>query len=170
LKRWAILDRPSGTKKTALQVRPAARSCWFRRSRTGIRCAKTIRDLDKGEKMKALTLLLLVLVLAGCTGKPESQASRSKAKASPTQAVTYEAKLVEVEKKAAQIKVGMKRSEVEALFPTRDGGWHMSYYTRYYEAPEVKIEVPFDETGGAWNKDNLVTGPPKVYRHLPFGD
>ncbi len=67
--------------------------------------------------MKTLTIVSLLLVLGGCKRDPESGTS------SPDPgAVTHKAKLREVKKKAAQVAVGMKRSEVELLFPEKDSG------------------------------------------------
>ena len=88
----------------------------------------------------------------------------------PEGAVTHKAKLAEVKEKAATVTVGMKRSEVEALFPEEDGGLQVPSNTRYYEDPEVKIEIPFDGTGGWGTGNNRVTGRPKIYRERQHAD
>ena len=108
---------------------------------------------------------LLLLALAGCTQAPlvpppVSQGGSSRLAAE----VSYESKLAEVERKAAQVKIGMTRAEVELLFREHDGGIQGPTVSRYYEHPEVMIEIPFDQTAGNWSKANRVTGPPKVYR------
>jgi len=50
------------------------------------------------------------------------------------------------------------------VFPREDGGMHGPDRTRYVEAPDVTIEVPYDETGGAFGPDNRVIAAPRVYR------
>lgn len=63
----------------------------------------------------------------------------------------------------AEIRPGMKRSEVESrFFRVRDGGPQGLTTTRYDEGPGFIIEVPYDESGGAWGPNNLVTGQPAV--------
>ena len=84
--------------------------------------------------------------------------------------MSYEARLAEVTERAARIKVGMERSEVEKIFLQGDGGLSGPNRSRYYEDPEVKIEVPFDETGGRWTPLNKVIGPVRIYRGRPFTD
>jgi hypothetical protein len=64
----------------------------------------------------------------------------------------------------------MTRAEVEAIFPAEDGGLQAVGTTRYYEEPEIKIEIGFDQTGGAWRPQNRVTALPRVYRELGFAD
>jgi len=114
----------------------------------------------------------LLLVLFGCKRSPVSEPSRPQGQpsTSPAVAVTHEAKLAEVKKKSAQVSVGMKRAEVELLFREKDGGLQGPSVSRYYEHPEVMIEIPFDQTGGNWNENNRVTGPPKIYRSLQHAD
>ena len=90
--------------------------------------------------MKIMIVLFALVVLVGCT------------------------RMAEVKKKAALVTVGMKRSEVEVLFPRKDGGIQVAPITRYYEDPEFKIEIPFDETGGWGSEIYRVTGQPKIYR------
>lgn len=94
------------------------------------------------------------------TTRPQDKPSPARGK------VTHEAKLAEVKEKVKRISLGMKRSEVEVLFPEKDGGIQGPSVSRYYEHPEVMIEIPFDRTGGNWSKNNRVTGPPKIYRSL----
>ena len=64
---------------------------------------------------------------------------------------------------AGKIMPGMTRSQVEVWFKTKDGGVQGTSITRYYEDPGVMIDVPYDQTGGNWSKDNRVNGPVKVY-------
>jgi hypothetical protein len=47
-----------------------------------------------------------------------------------------------------RVKVGMNRAEVEQIFKNSRGGIQGNPITIYHEAPGVKIEVPFDRTGG----------------------
>lgn len=84
--------------------------------------------------------------------------------------VTHEQRLVEVKQRVAQITPGMTRAQVESWFKEKDGGLQGVSVTRYYEPPEVMIEVPFDQTGGDWSQENRVNGPIKVYRSLPHVD
>ena len=82
---------------------------------------------------------------------------------------TFEERRGEVQKRVAQIRIGMTRSKVEKIFKQRDGGINGSSSTRYYEGAEVMVEVPYDRTGGAWSPQNRVNGPVIVYRsHQAF--
>jgi hypothetical protein len=80
----------------------------------------------------------------------------------------HKARFAEVTARAAKIKVGMTRAEVQMIFTRQDGGLSGAA-SRYYEDPEVKIEVPYDQTGGAWKPENKVTGPVRVYRERFHG-
>lgn len=66
--------------------------------------------------------------------------------------------------RASRIKVGMTRAEVEQIFKTPDGGLQGTAGFRYYEDPEVMIEVPYDQTGGPWSNQKRVIGPVRIYR------
>jgi len=57
-----------------------------------------------------------------------------------------------------QIQPGMTRAEVEVLLKDRDGGPQSISSTRYYKAPDLIIEVPYDQTGGTWTPTNRVCG------------
>ena len=83
---------------------------------------------------------------------------------------TYEERLVEVKPLVAKITPGMTRTQVETWLKEKDGGLQGVSVTRYYEQPEVMIEVPFDQTGGDWSQKNRVNGSIKVYRSLQHFD
>ena len=108
--------------------------------------------------MKILMITLFLLLSFGCSPAPESKPPEISTDAA------YEAKLSEVEKKAEQVTLGMARSKVELLFLEKDGGAQTLLRSRYYEHPEVMIEIPFDRTGGNGNANNRVTGLPMIYR------
>jgi len=121
--------------------------------------------------MRIVMLISLLLVASGCSRTPVTPSLNPESKPSEVARVaTHKAKLEEVKKKASQVSVGMTRSEVELLFREKDGGVQGPSVSRYYEHPEVMIEIPFDQTGGNWNKDNRVTGEPKIYRSLEHYD
>jgi hypothetical protein len=103
---------------------------------------------------KQFLLLLTCALLLGCV--------QHAPQARPP--MTHAAKLAEVQQKAKRLAVGMTRADVEQLFRERDGGLQGATTTRYYEEPEVVLEVPFDQTGGNWSPANRVSGPPKIYR------
>ena len=75
----------------------------------------------------------------------------------------HQKRMSEVKLMAGKIMPGMTRSQVEVWFKTKDGGLQGPSITRYYEDPGVMIDVPYDQTGGNWSKDNRVNGPVKVY-------
>ena len=83
---------------------------------------------------------------------------------------THASRMAEVQQLAQSIKIGMTRSEVEKIFSHEDGGLNGDSSTRYYEDPEVMIEVPYDQTGGAWSPQNHVNGEVRVYRSYPHYD
>jgi len=104
---------------------------------------------------KQMLLLLACTLLLGCVQHaPQTRPP-----------MTYAAKLAEVQQKARQLAAGMTRADVEQLFHEQDGGLQGATNTRYYEEPEVMIEVPFDQTGGNWSPGNRIVGPPKIYRN-----
>src|SRR5262249_1404581 len=113
---------------------------------------------------KKLFSLYVVLFFCGCADQPKSVSSLQDIR------MSHEARLAEVTKRASQIKTGMTRLEVEKIFLHPDGGISGPNSSRYYEDPEVKIEVPFDQTGGDWKPQNRVTGPVRIYREPMFAD
>ena len=100
--------------------------------------------------MKPARTLLLVLVIASCKRVHPMKHEQ--------------ARVAHVTALAATILPGMSRADVERIFPNEDGGLQGGSTTRYYEEPEIMVEVPYDETGGAWSKSNHVTGVVRVYR------
>lgn len=102
----------------------------------------------------------------GCQLVPNTASLQGDSNATSSETLIYEAKLEEVKKKAERITIGMKRAEVEQLFRVKDGGVEGPSISRYYEHPEVMINIPFDQTGGNWSPDNRVTGEPNIYRSL----
>jgi hypothetical protein len=76
----------------------------------------------------------------------------------------HRVRLEKVKALAKRITPPMTRSEVEALFPVRDGGFAPYGVTRYVCGDEVMVEVPYDATGGPGDRENRVSGPVKVYR------
>jgi hypothetical protein len=66
----------------------------------------------------------------------------------------------------AQIRPGLRRSDVEKLLPHRQPGAQPAASTWYAQDPDTLIEVPYDETGGAWTGENRVNGPILI-RHIP---
>jgi hypothetical protein len=73
-------------------------------------------------------------------------------------------RLLEAQRLAAAVRMNTARKDVEKTFPQKDGGLSGPGSTRYYLGSEVMVEVPFDQTGGAWSRENRVNGPLKVYR------
>ncbi|MGD0901004.1 MAG: formylglycine-generating enzyme family protein, partial [Thermoguttaceae bacterium] len=65
----------------------------------------------------------------------------------PREERAHAKQLAEVRKLAAGINPGTTRAEVERVFRRQDGGLQGPSLTRYYEAPEVLIKVPYDRTG-----------------------
>jgi hypothetical protein len=63
--------------------------------------------------------------------------------------------------------VGVRKSIED---PQEDGGLSGPSSTRYYFGSEVMVEVPYDQTGGAWKQQNKMNGPIKVYRSLKHVD
>ncbi len=128
---------------------------------------------------------LLVLV-SGCSTSPKTRTvaeivvARAKRpappKGPPASAASsqgnldHEQRMQQVRELVSRIKVGMKRSEVEAIFRHKDGGIQHTSLTLYYEDPEVMVEVPFESTGGDWSRENRVNGSVRVYRSLPHLD
>lgn len=71
---------------------------------------------------------------------------------------------------AAAIRRGTPRSDVEKVFPEEDGGISGPGSTRYYLGSQVMVEVPYDQSGGRWQRGNRVRGALRVYRSLPHYD
>lgn len=106
-----------------------------------------------GEKRKAVDFFLQAAVLPeGVSSQPAS--------------VPFEERFREAKKVAVSVRIGTTRKDIEKIFPQEDGGLSGPGSTRYYLGSEVMVEVPFDQTGGAWNQENKVNGPVKVYRSL----
>jgi len=61
----------------------------------------------------------------------------------------HEARMAEALERASTIRPGMTRAEVERIFPTRDGGLQSMWVTRYYEEPEIIVEVAYQRIGKA---------------------
>lgn len=72
-------------------------------------------------------------------------------------------RLAATRRQAARIKIGTSRSQVERLFPSKDGGLMSSDITHYYVGNGVMVDVPYDERGGPWKAQNRVRGPLRVY-------
>lgn len=105
------------------------------------------------EKRKALDSFLRAAVLPeGVSSQPAS--------------VPFEVRFREAKKVAASVRIGTTRKDIEKIFPQEDGGTSGPGSTRYYLGSEVMVEVPFDQTAGAWKQENKVNGPVKVYRSL----
>jgi hypothetical protein len=77
--------------------------------------------------------------------------------------VPYSVRLLEAQRLAASVRMDTFREDIEKIFPQEDGGISGPESTRYYLGSEVMVEVPFDQTGGAWSQENKVNGPPRVY-------
>jgi len=78
--------------------------------------------------------------------------------------IPHRIRLLEAQRLAAAVRMNTARKDIEKIFPQMDGGLERLGSTRYYVGSEVMVEVPFDQTGGAWNQENRVNGPLKVYR------
>lgn len=83
---------------------------------------------------------------------------------------THEARLAVARDQIARIRTGVRRAEVEKVFRIKDGGIQTPSVTRYYEEPEVMIEVPYDTVGGVGSPDNRVAGSIRIYRSLQHSD
>jgi hypothetical protein len=68
------------------------------------------------------------------------------------------------------VMAGATRAQVEQVFTRPDGGISGPHASRYYMGDEVMVEVPYDQTGGAWKPTNRVTGPVKVYKSMFHAD
>lgn len=109
------------------------------------------------EKRKAVDSFLRAAVLPkGTSSQPAS--------------VPFEERFREAKKVAASVRIGTARKDIEKIFPQQDGGMSFPGSTRYYLGSEVMVEVPFDQTEGAWKQENKVNGPVKVYRSLMHAD
>lgn len=109
------------------------------------------------EKRKALDSFLRAAILPeGASSQPAS--------------VPFEERFREAKKVAASVRIGTTRKDIEKIFPQEDGGASGPGSTRYYLGSEVMVEVPFDQTEGAWKQENKVNGPVKVYRSLMHMD
>jgi hypothetical protein len=73
-------------------------------------------------------------------------------------------RMSEARRLAISIPVGTTRAQVEKVFTRPDGGLSGPSASRYFMGDEVMVEVPYDQTGGAWKPTNRVNGPIKVYR------
>ena len=104
--------------------------------------------------MKTLRLCLCALLgmvwLAGCQGTSDDVLwpYHEDVLAPPPPPVSPEARLKQVQKVASVLHAGMSRAEVETLFVQWDGGTQSPTLTRYYEEPQVLVDVPYDSTGG----------------------
>ncbi|MHC4460986.1 MAG: hypothetical protein ACYS6W_10905 [Planctomycetota bacterium] len=103
------------------------------------------------EKRKALDSFLRAAVLPeGVSSQPAS--------------VPFEERFREAKKVASSIRISTTRKDIEKIFPQEDYGISGPSSTRYYLGSEVMVEVPFDQTAGAWKQENKVNGRIKVYR------
>lgn len=78
----------------------------------------------------------------------------------------HQKKLAQVNKIVSEIKIGTSRQEIEKIFLKQDGGLQSLSNVRYYEDPEVMIEIPYDDTNGVGGKHNKVNGAIKVYKSI----
>ena len=73
--------------------------------------------------------------------------------------------LSEIEVDVIKIKPGgSTRLDVEKIFNEQDGGLQGPSTTRYFEDPDILIDVPYDQTGGPFSHENKVNGSVKI-RH-----
>jgi hypothetical protein len=117
-------------------------------------------------------MLMVFFLISGCTDNAPPQhaeVSEESVQRHPTTGEeikirTHEERMAEVKEIVKGITVGMTREEVEKIFKVKDGGLQDSSTQRYYEHPEIKITVPYDQEGGPRSKHNRVSGPVKVQR------
>jgi hypothetical protein len=127
-------------------------------------------------KITSLGMVVGVALAAGIMASRHTvRANEPATRPAATAVTTHEQRMAEVKKRASAIVAGMTRVEVEKLFHTQDGGLIGRSVGRYYEDPEVMIEVPFDNSGEvapgqSWSADDKVTGAAKVYRSMQHLD
>ena len=89
-----------------------------------------------------------------------------KAQTNTTDSTAHQKKLAQVNMIVSTIKIGTTRQEIEKIFPKQDGGLQSLSNVRYYEDPDVMIEIPYDDTKGVGSKYNQVNGTIKVYKSI----
>ena len=135
------------------------------------------RLYDEGQDRRAMSIGEVRTLLAGILSGERissdaelmldqllSAAALSQASPLAREPATFEQRFAQVRALADAIRMGTRRADVEKVFPVRDGGLSARSSSRYYAGSEVKVEVPFDQEGGARTADNRVTGPLSVYR------
>lgn len=115
--------------------------------------------------IKVIFILLIISAISACTDQKENnnrQLPDSSQKS--VQISQADENMQRVKELVAKIQIGQTRAEVEKVFTTRDGGLQESTLTRYFEPPDIMIEVPFDTTGGPWSPENKVNADIRVYK------
>jgi hypothetical protein len=140
----------------------------------------TLWSGSNGEEMSALQIrTVLEQALQGSAPSAELQlldrrfrqaAASQCAPDGSLKSVSPEGRLREVQRLAPGIKVGTTRADVEKMFPELNGGLCDVGIGCYYVEPEVRVDVPYDDTGGFWSPANKVVGPVKVYQGSPLLD
>jgi hypothetical protein len=90
--------------------------------------------------------------------------------ASACGSISHTQRMEQARRLVSRIKQGTTRADMMKMFPQEDGGLSGPSSTRYYFGSEVMVEVPYDQTGGAWKPQNKMNGPIKVYRSLKHVD
>ncbi len=89
-----------------------------------------------------------------------------KAQTNTIDSTAHQKKLSQVNKIVSEIKIGTTRQEIEKIFLQQDGGLQSLSNVRYYEDPEIMIEIPYDDINGVGSKYNKVSGAIKVYKSI----
>jgi hypothetical protein len=77
----------------------------------------------------------------------------------PRRPISSEERLLEVQQLSVAIPLGSTRADIDRMFTQYD---NFNGGEKYYVNPGVKVEVPYDNTGGHWNPANRVIGQIKV--------
>ncbi len=79
-----------------------------------------------------------------------------KAQTNTVDSTAHKKKLVEVNMIVSKIKISTTRQEIEKIFLKQDSGLKSLSNVRYYEDPEVMIEIPYDDNKGVGSGYNKV--------------
>ena len=113
-------------------------------------------------------VVFIVLLVGKCRPTVNNEASIERKGYNLNDTDDYE--LLEVEKLARKIHIGMSRAQVGKMFPNIDGGIRAFNEERYIAGRNIKVRVYYDNKCGEISPENKVKSTPEVYIERAYKD